>query len=1149
MSRKPNILFFFADQVRPDILGCCGGPAKTPNLDWIASHGTRFTACTTPAPLCVPARVCLATGKYAHNTGAWNNMPFTVSRNARTWMQQIRDNGYRTALFGKTHLHAARDFPGAEDWLRAYGYEDTDEVDGLHANCWSHNRMTEGWEAKGLLDLYRKDMVSRKGPLVRPTPLPFEDYYDVYVGQRGKEWLKSYGEDKPWFCTVSFPGPHEPWDTPKPYADMYRPEDMPAPRPPLAQPAAGRPESFFDKLLRKPQKHADPKLAARMRADYAGGITLIDDQIGEILDILRVRGELEHTIIVFTSDHGELNGDYGVINKRCYFHPVVDVPLLIYVPGIPGGQICGALVQMCDIGPTLAELAGNPVDYEQFARSLCPLLHSPDKEFRSCVLSECSGEIMYADREWKVLVNKEGEVSQLFDRKHDPLEATNLAGLSEYRETETRLRLLVLEEIMKTTVRSAAVTQGDNPPCSRTGEKEPEMNLPSVPLQPAKISETGALTYSMEQDPQGDLRLRISGLGPMPDFEDAVSQPWHALAERITSVTMEDGITSVGDCNFQELPALTHVRLSAALKFVGTFSFRDCPSLKEISFPEGFENVGSKAFLDDTALTVVRFPSTLRTIDIKSFHGCMGISQVFYAGTPWQWNHYIVVDNSFSANDSVLNAEIHYGSFPDAAADFADISPDSLFLSEIQLLYERSLMGYGCSHFRPEERLSSEELFLVLYAHAGADCMVQGPMEWAGACLGLTPLPGALVTLDFLCETLSRFTAHNRQCAIDRKEADPHRYFGSARSWAESCGFLSKLLSTVAPASSEAPLTRRQCACVLAAYLTAPEADADRYAAITARLRQLIAVGGDGRFHIVAANMNTRGLSRKVGDSSLLILPQGSLMLIDCGFTPASGKLIQFLRDIGVTSLDYLVFSHCHLDHTGGAPDVCRYIYEECHGTIRNFWYTGANINRTNIPVITEYLAERGVIREDIRADESGSVERPVFRTVDGVGITILGPNTCDQRTASENYIAATANGASLVMRFSFGSSVYLTAGDLYHDKESYLLKTYGPEIFHATIAKANHHGNHTSNCQEWVDAVHPQVVLSETDGCGSIDVRKRFLKEGIPYYATGFDGLLHFTMDNDNHFEMERQYDSILRFQWPFGSINTQHLKGDPVS
>lgn len=122
------------------------------------------------------------------------------------------------------------------------------------------------------------------------------------------------------------------------------------------------------------------------------------------------------------------------------------------------------------------------------------------------------------------------------------------------------------------------------------------MNLPSVPLQPAKISETGALTYSMEQDPQGDLRLRISGLGPMPDFEDAVSQPWHALAERITSVTMEDGITSVGDCNFQELPALTHVRLSAALKFVGTFSFRDCPSLKRSPFRRALRMWAAKHF-------------------------------------------------------------------------------------------------------------------------------------------------------------------------------------------------------------------------------------------------------------------------------------------------------------------------------------------------------------------------------------------------------------------------------------------------------------------------------------------------------------------------------------------------------------------------
>ena len=478
MNKKPNILLFFADQVRPDILGCCGGPAKTPNLDWIASQGTRFTNCATPAPLCVPARVCLATGKYAHNTGAWNNYPFTLSPNAHTWMQQIRNAGYHTALFGKTHLHASHDMIGSEDWLHAYGYDDVNEVDGPHSNCCSRSYMTKRWDAKGLLEAYRADMCSRPGAIVKPSPLPLEEYYDVYVGQRGKEWLEAYQDEKPWFLSISFPGPHEPWDTPEPYASMYKPEDMPAPRPALAQPAKDRPQGFFDGMASKAKKRTDSKTALQLRADYAGGVTLIDDQIGQVLDVLGERGELDNTIIAFTSDHGELNGDYGYLNKRCFFHPVVDVPLLIRVPGLPGGQVSNSLVQMCDLGPTLAQLAGNDVDYEQFARSLCPVLNNPKTEIRSCVISEHGGEVMYANHEWKMLLNKEGQVTQLFHLTEDPDESLNLAGLPESLETETRLRLLALEELMKNTVRSAVVSQGDNPPCSRTAEKTPEENLP-----------------------------------------------------------------------------------------------------------------------------------------------------------------------------------------------------------------------------------------------------------------------------------------------------------------------------------------------------------------------------------------------------------------------------------------------------------------------------------------------------------------------------------------------------------------------------------------------------------------------------------------------------------------------------------------------
>lgn len=472
-TKKPNILLLFADQVRPDVLGCCGGSARTPNLDWIASEGTRFTRCATPAPLCIPARVCLALGKYAHSTGAWNNMPFSISRSARTWMQQIRDAGYHTALLGKSHLHAGIDLYAAEPWMHDYGFDDVDEVDGPHANGESINHMTDGWKQKGLMDAYRADMLSRKGPAsVKPSPLPLEDYYDVYVGQSGKNWLSSYNGDKPWFCTVSFPGPHEPWDTPEPYASMYRPEDMPAPRPELKHPAADRPQGFFDKIRRNPNKQVSPETAARLRADYMGGVTLIDDQIGEILEVLRERGEMDNTVICFTSDHGELNGDYGLVNKRCYFHTVVDVPMIIRVPGITGGEVCDSLIEMSDLGPTLAELAGNPVDYEQFAISLLPLLKDPKAKLRSSVISECSGEIMYADDDWKIVVNANGKTTLLIDLKNDPEETVNLAGLPEMKEEEDRLRLLLFEEVMKSNVQTAAVSQGDNPPHSRVSGSE-----------------------------------------------------------------------------------------------------------------------------------------------------------------------------------------------------------------------------------------------------------------------------------------------------------------------------------------------------------------------------------------------------------------------------------------------------------------------------------------------------------------------------------------------------------------------------------------------------------------------------------------------------------------------------------------------------
>ena len=210
-QRKPNILFIMTDQQRWDAMGCSGGWVRTPNMDRIASEGVRYTNCVTTSPVCVPARLSLATGLYAHNTGVWNNSKHKMRADTPTWMQAIRDAGYRTSLFGKTHLHTNNgDLRKREHLMHAYGLDDVNEIGGPRASMKCLSYMTEMWEEKGLWKAYQKDYNDRfktKPHLVRPTAVGLENDADVYVGQQAKRYLQNYDHDKPWFCWVSFGGP------------------------------------------------------------------------------------------------------------------------------------------------------------------------------------------------------------------------------------------------------------------------------------------------------------------------------------------------------------------------------------------------------------------------------------------------------------------------------------------------------------------------------------------------------------------------------------------------------------------------------------------------------------------------------------------------------------------------------------------------------------------------------------------------------------------------------------------------------------------------------------------------------------------------------------------------------------------------------
>lgn len=453
---KPNILLIVTDQQRWDALGCTGGWVRTPHIDSIGSEGVRFSSCVTNSPMCVPARVSLATGLYPHNTEVWGNISYDMPTHYPTWMQSIREAGYRTSIFGKTHLHVHRgDLREREDLLRKYGFDDIDEIAGPRASANVRSNMTDRWQRKGLWEAYRDDVNERLKdnlPVARPSVLPVEEYADTYVGQEAKRYLTDYDRKEPWFCWVGFSGPHEPWDTPEPYASMYDPKDMPAPVKRISDPDK-RNRGVLDNRLKKVPHFSSSDFAA-LRANYAGNITLIDDQVGQILAVLRERNEIDNTIVVFTSDHGEMNGDYGLFYKGLFLNGAVRVPLMIRTPmrmtSRVSNRVYGTPVEWFDIGPTLVDLVGGRKSEDAFGKSLLPMLDGSSETHRSFAVSECLGEVMYMDEEWKLCLNRSGLPYLLFDLQHDPDETINKVTNKGTRNIRTDIRLRILEHILRT---------------------------------------------------------------------------------------------------------------------------------------------------------------------------------------------------------------------------------------------------------------------------------------------------------------------------------------------------------------------------------------------------------------------------------------------------------------------------------------------------------------------------------------------------------------------------------------------------------------------------------------------------------------------------------------------------------------------------
>ncbi len=457
MEERCNILFIMADQFRHDAVHHVGGVGRTPALDALAAEGVSFRRAVTTSPECIPARFALATGLYPHQTGIWRNQHATLSPSAWSWTQALVAAGYRTSLFGKTHFHesaqASGDLRDGLELMQGYGLLDVDEIAGPRASVAVKCAMTDAWQQRGLWDEYRQDLAERFAGnpwTAKASPLGLEHYYDTYVGRRALEYLSSYDRPEPWFCWVSFAGPHEPWDAPAPYDRLHSPADMPRPIPRMDGWESA--QGLLGDLFRSPV-HSAPPLAseiAAMRANYAGNVTLIDDQIGTIIDLLKKTSAYDKTLIVFTSDHGEMNGDQGLIYKGSFLSSAIDIPLIVRPPrnGRAEGVACAeSLVELIDAGSTILDYAGAIQQESSNGRSLRPLLDGRSESHRDYVVSEFGGHTMIATRAWKCEFNAQAEAVLLFDRIADPLEQHDVVADSSSGEVVAKLRGMLLAHL------------------------------------------------------------------------------------------------------------------------------------------------------------------------------------------------------------------------------------------------------------------------------------------------------------------------------------------------------------------------------------------------------------------------------------------------------------------------------------------------------------------------------------------------------------------------------------------------------------------------------------------------------------------------------------------------------------------------------
>jgi arylsulfatase len=475
MPSAPNILVIMADQHRADMLGCAGDESTiTPNLDRLASEGVRFSRVSCQGPLCMPARASFMTERYVRDHGVYTNWA-EIAPDSPTYVRALRDAGYHTTLIGKAHLyrdelHEVSHIEQLAHHLEVLGFTEVHETGDKFMGA-TANAYLDFLRDRDLLAAYRKHIADRayqgdnetgqnatkRVPMwdTTPMPVPLDAYIDSWHGVRAAQWIEGYDRAEPFFTFVGFPGPHDPWDAPRDAIARYDGVDMVMPRS-TARPeldGTGRYASLLESFMWLSDTTTMTHHAiAAMRRAYRADISVIDDAVGRIVVALEARGMLDDTWIVYTSDHGEMGGNHGLMSKCVLYEPAVHVPLIVRPPGGCAPQVVDTLVEHLDVPATLREIAGAP----DVARSEGRSLLGRDIAAREVSISENWGFASFETARHKLVVDEDAcEPCQLFDLDDDPAEDHDRLRDPQYKD--------VVDEIMTVHVRPFLATPPKRP--------------------------------------------------------------------------------------------------------------------------------------------------------------------------------------------------------------------------------------------------------------------------------------------------------------------------------------------------------------------------------------------------------------------------------------------------------------------------------------------------------------------------------------------------------------------------------------------------------------------------------------------------------------------------------------------------------------